>query len=374
MSSKDYIYCYQGSALRVAGSTAVIGERFVPDNVLVFKFDDESFDPSSYSTITGAVWTQLSNSPNVWKWDATDVKNTNWDSVFMNLFTWKPKGERGAVRIKAAGNMTIPTVLGTDSSPWPGMFRGNLALTDVCPLKFPNVINSANLFNGCKYLNLAGLYVPNTASLKSAFKAGNNQVSFSTRIGTITTSSALKDVEQMFYGWASLIEAPYFETSGVNNMTSMFKNCQSIRSIPLFDTSSCTNMSYMFSRCTSLTTVPLFNTSSCTDMGGMFDSCTSLTTVPLFDTSSCTDMGAMFYNCTALTSVPLFDTSSCTNMNNMFIWCTKVESGALALYQQASTQANVPTHSGAFKYCGSNTVTGSAELAQIPTSWGGTMA
>jgi uncharacterized protein (TIGR02145 family) len=30
MSSKDYIYCYQGSALRVAGGTAVIGEVYKP--------------------------------------------------------------------------------------------------------------------------------------------------------------------------------------------------------------------------------------------------------------------------------------------------------------------------------------------------------
>ena len=30
MSSKDYIYCYQGSALRVAGGTAVIGKKFDP--------------------------------------------------------------------------------------------------------------------------------------------------------------------------------------------------------------------------------------------------------------------------------------------------------------------------------------------------------
>jgi uncharacterized protein (TIGR02145 family) len=30
MSSKDYIYCYQGKALRVAGGTAVIGEVYKP--------------------------------------------------------------------------------------------------------------------------------------------------------------------------------------------------------------------------------------------------------------------------------------------------------------------------------------------------------
>jgi hypothetical protein len=53
------------------------------------------------------------------------------------------------------------------------------------------------------------------------------------------------------------------------------------------------------------------------------------------------------------------------------LWnCGNVESGALALYQQASTQANPPsTHVETFYRCGINTVQGSAELAQIPSDW-----
>jgi uncharacterized protein (TIGR02145 family) len=42
MSSKDYIYCYQGSALRVAGDTAVIGSVYV--------------DPLRPVTIGGQIW------------------------------------------------------------------------------------------------------------------------------------------------------------------------------------------------------------------------------------------------------------------------------------------------------------------------------
>jgi hypothetical protein len=117
------------------------------------------------------------------------------------------------------------------------------------------------------------------------------------------------------------------------------------------------------------------NTTGVTNMSSMFYKCYSLTTAPLFDTSSCMNMSLMFNFCSELTSVPLFDTSSCTTMINMFSGCTKVQSGALALYQQASTQATPPAnHSSCFSNCGSNTVTGAAELAQIPTSWGGTMA
>jgi len=47
-----------------------------------------------------------------------------------------------------------------------------------------------------------------------------------------------------------------------------------------------------------------------------------------------------------------------------------VESGALALYQQASTQATPPAyHHYTFYRCGRDTTTGAAELAQIPSSW-----
>jgi len=59
-------------------------------------------------------------------------------------------------------------------------------------------------------------------------------------------------------------------------------------------------------------------------------------------------------------------------MSQMFYWCTKVEGGALALYEQASTQANPPTdHTLTFDHCGWNTVIGLVELGYIPQSWGG---
>ena len=106
-----------------------------------------------------------------------------------------------------------------------------------------------------------------------------------------------------------------------------------------------------------------------TEVSYLFRSCSGLTSVSLFDTSTVTVMFRMFQHCSGLTAIPLFDTSSATNMNGMFQNCTNVESGALALYQQASTQTTVPEHAGTFYNCGSNTTTGAAELAQIPDDW-----
>lgn len=102
--------------------------------------------------------------------------------------------------------------------------------------------------------------------------------------------------------------------------------------------------------------------------------CRSLTTAPLFNTSKVISMENMFDGCSALTAVPLYNTVNTTNVRSMFFGCKKVETGALALYQQMSSQVVVPeTHSDCFTHCGSDTTTGAAELAQIPTSWGGTM-
>lgn len=83
----------------------------------------------------------------------------------------------------------------------------------------------------------------------------------------------------------------------------------------------------------------------------------------------------MFMGCSSLTAVPLYNTVNTVDVSGMFSGCGLVESGALALYQQMTSQVVIPgSHNGCFTNCGNGTVTGAAELAQIPTSWGGTMA
>ena len=178
------------------------------------------------------------------------------------------------------------------------------------------------------------------------------------------------DFSFLFQMSNNVVEVLGANTAGITDMSAMFYSCTSLTSVALFDTSSVTDMRILFSECSSLTSVPLFETSSVTNMEYMFDNCSSLTTVPLFNTSSVTNMQYMFYRCFSLASVPLFDTSSVTNMEYMFENCKKVQSGALALYRQASTQANPPSgHARTFRNCGVNTTTGAAELAQIPEDW-----
>lgn len=115
------------------------------------------------------------------------------------------------------------------------------------------------------------------------------------------------------------------------------------------------------------------DTSGVTNVSGMF-SRASIALDTVFDTSGVTDFSLMFYSCN-LTSVPLFNTSSAEDVSCMFQYNYNVESGALALYTQMSTQTNPPSSTDyCFDSCGSDTTTGAAELAQIPSSWGGTGA
>lgn len=182
----------------------------------------------------------------------------------------------------------------------------------------------------------------------AAAHGSGRQVSVSPNIWDWTYNSSNWD--SLFdgqYSWM-VLEVLGANTEYVTNMNGLFAYNPNLESVALFDTSNATTMSHIFNYCSSLTSVPLFNTSSAITMEGMF------------------------YGCTSLTSVPLFDTYYVTNMNNMFNGCTNVQSGALALYQQASTQDNpVGDHYMTFTDCGSNTTTGHAELAQIPSSWGG---
>lgn len=219
--------------------------------------------------------------------------------------------------------------------------------------------------------NLIEVISANTSGVTLMYNMFRNCPSLTT-VAFFDTSS-VTTMGDMFLGCSSLIDVPLFDTSTVTNMDGMFLDCSSLATVPLFDTSNVEYTTYMFSGCNALHSVPRFDTSSVTNTSCMFLNCWALETIPLLDTSNVTNMYHMCGSCRSLTAVPLFDTSSATDMEGMFYLSSNVRSGALALYQQASTQAVPPAnHTDTFSYCGSNTVAGRAELAQIPADWGGT--
>lgn len=78
----------------------------------------------------------------------------------------------------------------------------------------------------------------------------------------------------------------------------------------------------------------------------------------------------LFFTISNLKEILGANATNVTNMDNMFRSCRNVQRGALALYQQVSSQPNPPSsHNLTFFACGADTTSGDAELAQIPNDW-----
>ena len=225
-----------------------------------------------------------------------------------------------------------------------GMFHGCTALSSVVSFDASTMKSMKSTFEGCSSLTDAPyLYTTNVTHMWMIFK-----------------------------GCASLTSVPLYDTSKVTRnggFIEAFMNCSSLTSVPLFDLSNVDTLTRTFYGCTSLVSVPKFDIENAYGMPSTFANCTSLTTIPLFDTRNIKHMNHTFQNCTSLTSIPLFDTGNLLDMGYAFDNCVNVQSGALSLYKQASTQSFVPGHTHTFTNCGINTESGSAELAQIPSDW-----
>ena len=163
-----------------------------------------------------------------------------------------------------------------------------------------------------------------------------------------------------------------FDTVSATDVTYMLYRCSRITDLPHYDLGNVMGAAGMCWQCTGLTAIPAFDTHSLLYSYDMFGGCNQVTTLPMLDLSHVRDMRSMFAGCSSVTNIPLYDLSSATDTTYMFGGCYNVESGALNLYNQVSTQQNPPSnHDRMFQYCGRDTVTGAAELALIPSSWGG---
>lgn len=217
--------------------------------------------------------------------------------------------------------------------------------------------------------------VEGTTAIYDVYKSGNDLSRLlrdSTNLIEVigANTNGITSIDSMFLYCSALSSIPLFDTSNVTSFGETFYGCKSLTSVPSYDTSKVTNMRYTFNDCSSISSIPWFDTSNVTAIEGMLSNCSNISSVPLYDTSNVVYMGGILQGCTSLTSLPLFDTSKVKYMDAAFNSCVNVQSGALNLYRQASTQTNPPSyHYYTFTNCGINTQTGSAELAQIPSDW-----
>lgn len=292
-------------------------------------------EPRPHGTIDGVLYTDVTVTRLFDDMDIYDVTyvHPNWNSLLARRTSSDTTGLVGQV----IGSNT-PGVTSMED-----LFLLQRELTSVISLDTSSVHHTILMFSGCSSL----VDVP------------------------MLDLADVTNCASMFHNCTSLVTVPLFDTGHVTNFFGMFDGCASLTTVPLFNTSNGTNLGSMFAECVSLVGVPAFTTSSATDMTRMFYGCTSITTVPLFDTSLVQDMNYMMYGCGNLVEIPLFDTSRLSSVSNAFYDCRRVQTGALALYQQmdANPLTRPSSHSKTFYRCGDRTTTGSAELAQIPSNW-----
>lgn len=208
-------------------------------------------------------------------------------------------------------------------------------------------------------------------------------------------STGVTDMNNLFHECRNLTDVVLFDTSSALNVSYMFCNT-AVSTVPIYDTSNATSMIQMLSNCPNLTTPPTLDTSRATTIRGLF-ALSSITSVPSLNLSSVTGDGlaSLFYKCTALTSIPyiaipygvteIWDIcsgctslqqlpnfsypSSLTNVNYAFNGCVNAKYNIVSTYNNLVNISSITSHTRCFQNCGSNTTSGAAELAQIPSDW-----
>ena len=366
---------FNGNALSLNGYGLVVSGQNpynplnLPAYTVRFQFDDSSYDPTQVSGWkAGSAWTRVSTSPNIWDYYTGTVYGAT-ASAYSYTFGNKFRDNANTVHVLGAYLPQLSMVFPQDGA---NFFEGCTALVSTGIVDFSGFTALNGTFKGCANLStMDTIYAINATGFQNAFI----ECTSLTTSPYIVAGSNLRSVYNMFDKCSSLSQVTVFDTSTVSVFNSMFSYCSSLQTAPSLNTSSATTFDGMFLRCTGLSSVPLYDMSNAISTIGMFSTCTSLTSSPIFNTGRVTNSSAMYSGCQSLTTVPLLNTANNTNVENMFSGCYSVQSGSLSLYNQMSSQSFPPSsYSGCFNNCGRDSVTGAAELAQIPTSWGGTMA
>ena len=334
----------------------VLGSGLPPiaQKTLRFKFHD-SFNPiTDLTSVPLGSWTQVASNVFDYTYNSTDwTCNNGNDGLFNSM-------EQTGVNYPMSQHSL--EVLDGD-------------LTGVTTVK--KLFNSAKQVKRCTVRNTGSV-----TDFSSMFYHNQMAVEYiaplditsATSLANFCDSQCANGLSIVFTRDDSVLAAPcsiqsMFYSSGIDKGA----NVTSVTFPSTFKADACISA---FESCKNLTYISPFDTSACQSFNAMFSGASALESVPAFDTGSGLWFADMFSYMTSLRAVPSnLDTSLALDVKYMLNGCTAVESGALALYTQMSTQATPPSsYTNCFQGCGSGAPSSApihAEMQQIPASWGG---
>lgn len=349
--------------------TIVIPDPVVPTRSLRIQFDNSDFDLSTYEwpavtdpstgyngKLGSSVVTNLGNGV----WDVC-YDDTNWDGLFQGI-----KSDR----------FTIPSfsVIGGDLTGVTSIRQGFWAcdlVTNFTGVKNADALTYATyMFTGST--NIVDIELPDLpvmTSLSMLVRGGGQNLN-SIKIGNMPLCTRIEYVAQ---GVSSINSIEIGDLPLITDSTKMdlyipplkpnstkYYEEPTLKHIKLGNMDGLTNAYQLFYKIKK-------NEFYDTTVTGV--SYTKLESITLGSMPNITNAGGMFCSCNELKEIPDISVTYVTNASNICQSCTKAETGILRLYNKLSTLPTTPTHSYAFKNCGTATVAGAAELEQIPSDW-----
>lgn len=349
----------------------------IPPSTIRLKFSDPNYNPTTQSFDSHLVWTQVSASPNVWDaWygPVSSGFSVSWQALFFNKFN----DHTNTVEIVGANFSGIYSVS--------QLFARCSSLLHVGNIDFGDAIITQGMFDRCTNLKTVGDIVILGSPIydqggHATFQVNVYEMFVScnklTTVGDIRIDHA-SSMEAMFSGCSSLKTVGTVYAPEARKIEQMFYYCNSLEEIQSMTLSdSAYNFSRAFYNCSSLIACPIVSSmDNAIYCDGTFYNCRAITAFPVFSGSQIMDITNMFSQCVSLTgTIPAYDFRNVDKCSNAFKDCRSLSGGALATYNRFMSYEIQPTeYSNCFTNCGIDTQTGIAELAQIPTSWGGTMA
>lgn len=163
----------------------------LPSGTIRYMFEDTTYDPTVYATVSNSIWTRVSSDPNIWDW------STLYNPALVYRFSSTAFGySQTSLRVHILGanlqGLLQPSLVAT--------WRDNPNIVSVRVLDTRTITDFQLAFVGCTNLyEIAGLPIQGNAF-------------------------------QMFARCTSLRRLPRFETDSVVNIQEMFENCRNVES------------------------------------------------------------------------------------------------------------------------------------------------